>query len=162
MGRLTNSAPGCAVAGKQTTPAMLMASLDADLMALARFDPEVALDKLTIDHAGGRGEFSYSFGLSGVTATDAELPRLALLTTRGRARASMRVPMAWLRKLSQEGSARFEGTVPPPAALDAFVDHAVGEGYLVRDGDDVRSSIDFSAGNLTVNGKVVSGDGKRP
>lgn len=162
MGSLANAAPGCAPAGKEPTPAMLMESLDADLMALARFDPEVALDKLTIDHAGGHGEFSYSFGLSGVTAADAELPRLALLTTRGHAKASMRVPMAWLRKLSQESATRLEGRVPPPAALDAFIDQAVGDGYLVRDGDDVRSSIDFSAGNLTVNGKVLSGEGKRP
>ena len=162
LNRLANSAPGCAPAGKETTPAMLIESLDADLMALARFDPEIALDKLTIDHAGGHGEFSYSFGLSGVTAADAELPRLALLTTRGRAKASMRVPMAWLRKLSQEGSARLEGSVPPAAALDAFIDGAVGEGYLVRDGDDVRSSVDFSAGSLTVNGKALPGAGKPP
>ncbi len=162
MGRLANAAPGCAPAGRETTPTMMMESLDADLMALARFDPEVALDKLTIDHAGGRGEFSYSFGLVGVTAADAELPRLAMLATRGRAKASMRVPMAWLLKLSQEGATRLEGAVPPAAALEALIDQAVGNGYLVREGDDVRSSIDFSAGTLTVNGKVLSGEAKGP
>lgn len=131
-------------------------------MALARHNPEVALDKLGIDHGGRHGELSYSLALQGVTAADAQLPPMALLMTHGRARATMRMPVAWIRQLSQEGSSRMQGAVPGPEVVDAMVDSAVAEGYLVRDGDDVRSSVDVTAGVMTINGKALPSGGKRP
>lgn len=95
-----------------------MAQMQTDLMALAAFNPEFALDKLTVDCAGKRGEFSYALGL--------------------------------------------QSAVPAPAVVDAMVDQAVDSGHMVRDGDYVRSSLDFSAGTMTVNGTVVSGAGRGP
>ena len=153
---------GCEQPAASAAPAKLLGDLQADVMALARHNPEVALDKLVIDHGDRHGELSYSLALQGVTAADAQLPPMALLMTRGRARATMRMPVAWIRQLSQEGSSRMQGAVPGPEVVDAMVDSAVAEGYLVRDGDDVRSSVDFTAGVMTINGKALPSGGKRP
>ncbi len=136
--------------------------MQTDLMALAAFNPEFALDKLTVDYAGKRGEFPCALGLQGVTAADTGLPPMAMLMTRAHATSAMRLPVAWIRQLSQEGSARLQSAVPAPAVVDAMVDAAVDSGHMVRDGDYVTSSLDFSAGTMTVNGTVVSGAGKGP
>jgi uncharacterized protein YdgA (DUF945 family) len=157
--RMSSASAACD-GGKDASPAALMAQMQTDLMALAAFNPEFALDKLTVDYAGKRGEFSYALGLQGVTAADTRLPPMAMLMTRAHATAAMRLPVAWIRQLSQEGSTRLQGAVPAPAVVDAMVDQAVDSGHMVRDGDYVRSSLDFSAGTMTVNGKVVSGAGK--
>ena len=154
--------PGCKTTTTEATPAQLLGDLQADVTTLARYSPEVALDKLTIDHGGKRGEISYSLALVGVTAADEPLPMLALLMSRGRVKASMRMPLAWVRQLSQEGSSRMQGAVPGPEVVDAMVDNAVAEGYLLRDGDDIRSSVDFTAGVMTINGKTLPGPGKKP
>ncbi len=154
--------PGCKPPAADVTPAHLLNDLQGDVVALARYDPEVSLDKLGIDYGGKHGELSYSLALQGVTAADAELPTAALLMTRGRAKAKMRLPVAWIRQLSKEGSSRMRGAVPGPEVVDAMVDKAVTEGYLVRDGDDVSSSVDFTAGVMTVNGKALPASGKRP
>ena len=154
-----SSLPGCKPAAAPVAPARMLGEMQADLMAMARYNPEMALDKLTIDYAGKHAEISYSLALQGVTAADAALTPIALLMTRGHAKAAMRMPVAWIRQLSQEGASRMQGAVPGPEVVDAMIDKGVAEGYIVREGDDVKSSLDFAAGVATVNGKPLPAPG---
>jgi uncharacterized protein YdgA (DUF945 family) len=137
----------------------LQTKMQDDLIAMLRYNPEVSLDKLAVDSGGQRGEVSYGIGVEGVTEADAHLPIASMLMTHARAKASARLPIEWLRKLSQAGAARLHGTAPDPATVDVMLDQAQAQGYVVRDGDYVKSNVDFAKGVLTVNGKAVGPGG---
>ena len=46
-------------------------------------------------------------------------------------------------------------SVPDPSTLDVMLDNFQAQGYVVRDGDDVKSEMSFAKGAVTVNGKVL-------
>jgi hypothetical protein len=90
-----------------------------------------------------------------VTEAQAAQPLPALLMAHAHARAATRLPVSWLGKLSQAGASRLQGTVPDPAMVDALLEQAQAKGFIVRDGDYVKSDVAFAKGALTVNGKPL-------
>ena len=140
---------------KDAVAAQMLETLQGDVMALLQHNPEFALDKLTVDHAGQRGEFAYSVGTQGLTAADAQQPLMATLMKGARFTASMRVPVAWIRRAAAEGGSRLQGAVPPAELVDVMIQDAAAKGLVVRDGDFLASRIEYAAGVLTVNGKPL-------
>ena len=139
------------------TPDMsaLQAKIQGDLMTLLRHSPEMSIDRIAVESGGRTGELSYGFGVEGVTDAEASLPMPALLMAHARAHAATRLPVAWLRQLSQSSAAKLQGSVPDPSTLDVMLDNFQAQGYVVRDGDYVKSELSFAKGALTVNGKVL-------
>ena len=133
----------------------LQDKLKGDLIAMLRYSPAMSVDKLAVQSGGQTGEISYGFGVDGVTEADAQLPPVQLLMAHLNAKASARVPIEWLRKVSQSGAARLRGKAPDPAAFDLMLDQASAQGFLVRDSAYVKSSVVFTGGVLKVNGKVI-------
>ena len=155
---MSKANPGCDAAGKAAAdPAAMLAKLQADLAALLQFNPEFALDQLAVDYGGQRGELAYAVAMQGVTPSEAQTPLMLLLMQHGHATASARLPVAWIRQLSQASSARLQGTAPDPAMVDVMIDQMAAQGYLVRDGEFVKSSAEFAGGQLKVNGKSLGG-----
>ncbi len=157
METVTKEAYRCDGAEQAAALASLPGKIQADLMALLRHGPEVSLDRMAVVSGGLTGEFSYAVGVEGVTEADAAQPLPAVLLTRGYARAATRVPVAWLRSLSQAGASRLPGSVPDPAGVDAMLELGQAQGYLVRDGDYVKSEMSFAKGAMTVNGQPLGG-----
>jgi len=135
--------------------AALQAKIQGDLMTLLRHNPEMSIDRIAVESGGQTGELSYGFGVDGVSDADANLPMPALLVAHARAHAATRLPVAWLRQLSQTGAAKLQGSVPDPSTLDVMLDNFQTQGYVVRDGDYVKSEMSFAKGAVTVNGKVL-------
>jgi len=140
----------------------LQDKMKVDLVAMLRFGPEFSLDKLAVQSGGQTGEFSYGFGVEGVTEADAQLPAAALLMAHARAQASARFPIDWLRKMSMAGASRLQGKAADPAGFDLMLAQMQAQGYVVRDSDYVKSKVEFSNGVLKVNGKVVGPPGGVP
>lgn len=136
-------------------PQAMLAAMQADLMKLLPHDPEYALDKLAVEYGGKRGELSYAFGVKGVTEADAQLPPMALLMTKGQARADVKLPIAWIEQLLNQPPIRATGTAPEPEMLGAMIDQFAEQGYVVRDGEHVAASVRFAAGQLELNGKPL-------
>lgn len=156
MERVAGMSKDCNVAAKED-PARLLETMQADFMALLKHNPEIALDKLTIDHAGQRGELSYSAGVQGLSAVDAQQPLMVSLMQGARLTATMRVPVAWVRRVAAESASRLQGTATAPELVDVMIDDAVAKGFVVRDGEHVTSRVEFAAGELKVNGKALPG-----
>ena len=136
-------------------PQAMLAAMQADLMKLLPHDPEYALDKLAVEYGDQRGELSYAFGFKGVTEADAQLPPMALLMTKGQARADVKLPIAWIEQLLNQAPIRATGTAPEPEMLNAMIDQFAEQGYLVRDGVHVAASVRFGGGSLELNGKPL-------
>lgn len=162
MEKLTSAGADCGTAAKEAVAAQMLETLQADVMALLQHNPEFALDKLTVEHAGQRGEVAYSISVQGLTAADAQQPLMAALMRGARLTASMRLPVAWVRRAAAEGASRLQGTAPAPALVDVMVEEATAKGFVVRDGDYLTSRVEFAAGALTVNGKGLPMGGKPP
>jgi uncharacterized protein YdgA (DUF945 family) len=155
METFTKEVYRCDAAGKAPDLAALQAKVQGDLMAMLRHGPEVSIDRIAVESGGLTGELSYGFGVEGVTEGDAALPMPALLMAHGRAHAATRLPIAWLRRLSQTSAAQLQGRVPDPASLDVMLESAQAQGWVVRDGDYVKGELSFAKGALTVNGKAL-------
>lgn len=136
-------------------PQAMLAAMQADLMKLLPHDPEYALDKLAVEYGGKRGELSYAFGVKGVTEADAQLPPMALLMTKGQARADVKLPIVWIEQLLNQAPIRATGTAPEPEMLNAMIDQFADQGYVVRDAEHVAASVRFAGGTLELNGKPL-------
>lgn len=126
-----------------------------DLIALLRYSPAMAVDRLAIQSGGQTGEISYGLGIDGVSAADSQLAPAQLLMTHANAKASARLPIEWLRKISEVGASRLQGKPADPAAFDLMLEQARAQGWLLRDSEYVKSSVAFANGVLKVNGKVL-------
>jgi len=107
---------------------------------------------------GKRGELGYTASMAGVTDEDLQLPGTALLLKRGVLKANARLPMQWIEKLAATGAE--SGQTPPPETVALLVTQGEQSGFVKRDGDDVTAQVEFSDGNLKVNGKPLGGLGK--
>ena len=147
---------GCGKGGSKASQAAMQAlaeQLAPDLKAMAKYAPEAGIDKLLVEIDGKRAELGYSAGMAGVTDEDLQLPGTALMMKRGVLKAHARLPMKWLEKLAETGAE--SGQTPPPEMVAGLVEQGEQSGFVKRDGDDVTAQVEFSEGNLKVNGKPL-------
>ena len=153
---------GATACGMQqaVSPQVFLSQLQEDLAALLPFNPEYALDKLLIEADGKRAEFSYAVGIEGATAEDAKLPLPALARAKGRLRGEASLPLPWVeRAVMQFGGAPGQ---PADAAAQAEMVNVMlakmtADGFVVRDGDQLKAQFSLDKGQLLVNGKPVGG-----
>ena len=156
MDTLTREAYRCDGVNPTAALAGLQQKMQSDVAALLRHGPEVSLDRLAVQSGGLAGELSYAVGMEPTSEAQAAQPLPALLLAHGHARASVRLPVAWVQKLTQAGAARLQGSgAPGPASADAMLELAQAQGYVVREGDLLKSEASFAKGALTVNGKPL-------
>ena len=149
---------GCGKGGSKASQAAmqaLMEQLAPDLKAMAKYNPELGLDKMLVEIGGKRGEISYTAGMVGVTDEDLKDPGMALLMKRGVLKASVRLPMQWIEQIAATGAE--SGQTPPPEMVAGLVEQGEGMGFVKRDGTDITSQVEYSEGNLKVNGKPLGG-----
>ncbi|WP_161974577.1 YdgA family protein [Piscinibacter terrae] len=148
------------------SPQVLMGQMQQDFAALLPHNPEYALDKLAVEIDGKRGEMSYSVGVAGATAADAQLPLMALLMTKGQLRGEAKLPSLWVEKMLGRFGGGPQGAQADPAAqaemANVMITKFVNDGYLVKDGEMLASKISFEKGQLTVNGKAITPPGAPP
>jgi uncharacterized protein YdgA (DUF945 family) len=146
----------CDVPGRAQDPQQLLGAAQKDLVQLLVRSPEYGIDRLALDVDGKRGELSYSLGVDGVTDADLDTPAMALLSTRMAVKADARLPVIWLEQLAGFLAARSKkGEMPPPEAVNGVLDGLAAQGFVLRDGEYVKSSVRLAKGMLQVNGKVV-------
>lgn len=135
----------------ENDPAALLASLKATLHDFLPFDPEYALERLSLSVDGRAAELSWRLGLKGVTADDFDQPmRLA-----GKAAAGFdaKLPRPWLEALMTQA-----GPLSPTVDLDRISGLLVqGQrmGLLTVEADAVSTTVRLAGGNLEVNGRSV-------
>ncbi|RUR67249.1 DUF945 family protein [Variovorax guangxiensis] len=154
----SSAASGCGKGGSKASQAAMQAlaeQLTPDLKAMAKYAPEAGIDKLVVEIDGKRAELGYSAGMAGVTDEDLQLPGTALMMKRGVLKAHARLPMKWLEKLAETGAE--SGQTPPPEMVAGLVEQGEQSGFVKRDGDDVTTQVEFSEGNLKVNGQPLGG-----
>ncbi|WP_253820046.1 YdgA family protein [Variovorax paradoxus] len=157
----SSAANGCGKGGSKASQAAMSAlveQLSPDLKAMAKYGPEAGIDKVLVEIDGKRGELGYTASMAGVTDEDLQLPGTALLLKRGVLKANARLPMQWIEKLAATGAE--SGQTPPPETVALLVTQGEQSGFVKRDGDDVTAQVEFSDGNLKVNGKPLGGLGK--
>jgi len=128
------------------------AELLAGMKELLPYNPEYSVDKIAVTFAGQEGMLAYSVGANGVTGEDLQQPDMHFLPAKIIAKASVRLPIAWLKKIVTETN---PGKELPQAAVDAAIGDMVNTGYVVREGDFLTSAALFEHGQLTVNGTPV-------
>jgi uncharacterized protein YdgA (DUF945 family) len=138
-----------------------------DGFALLTHDPEYSVGPIAVELAGKRAELSYSVGMRGVTLNDKLVPFVALLQQKSVARADVKADLALVdeflklaNKFGGLGPAGAQQGALPPGTPDpnaimarAMIEGFVAQGYLVREGESVRASIESVAGALKLNGK---------
>lgn len=126
----------------------------AALTALLPYDPEMSLDKLSMEVDGQAGELSYQMGTQGVTADDAASPDLrTVLFSKAYANGQAKLPMAWIEKLVIDATP--ERQTQDRAMFDAMLSQVIDSGYVIREGDVLRSEFKLDKGQLLVNGKAI-------
>lgn len=156
MSALVQNAFSCDPAAREAASQDMLAGLQAELANLLPHNPEYALDKLAVEMDGKRGELSYSFGVQGVTPEDLQLPPQALLMTKGVLKADLKLPVAWIELVSSSVSERAGESVPPPEMVNVMLDQFAAQGFVVRDGEHVSSSLRYAGQTgLQVNGKPL-------
>ncbi|MEJ2803974.1 DUF945 family protein [Comamonadaceae bacterium PP-2] len=127
-----------------------------NLSALLAYNPEYALDTLTVEIDGQQGELSYKLGMPGITPQEQDVPLSLLAMSRLRLDATASVPTSWVEWMARE-SALDDGGTLTPAGARALIEELVRQGLAVRDGERLRSTVLFDKGRLEVNGKPLKG-----
>lgn len=152
---------------KRASPLAQIDTLMKDGLELLKHNPQYGLDKLGVVLDGKDAELSYSVGTEGVSSADMMLGAPIMLMTKGVVHASLKVHTGLIEravneagKLAQDpkiaaqaGNLMPGGAAPNMVMVNAMIDQAASEGFVVRQGDYVSASADFKAGQLTVNGK---------
>ena len=144
-------------------PLAALPELADTAFALLPHDPEYGVGPIAIELAGKRAEVSYRVGTRGITLKDKSVPMAALLAQKAVARADAKAHLGLIDEVAKiagkaltggSGAQPLPGTPDPTALMArAMVDKAVSEGFLVREGDFVRGTIESVAGELKLNGK---------
>ena len=130
------------------------AAMLAGMAQLLPYNPEYSVDKVAVSYEGKEGTLAYSVAANGMTAQDLQTPDRNNLLGKITAKASGKVPLAWLEKIAAEsGKDRELSPQETQQQLDSAIDSLVKEGYIIREGDFISSSAQFEHGQLTINGK---------
>ena len=134
----------------------MLQDLQQSLLQMLPHNPEYALDKLVVEFGGKRGEFSSAVGVQGVTAEDLKQPLPMLLMEKAVVKTELKLPVAWIEMMAGEASAQSSGKLPPPEMVSVMLDQYAAQGFIVRDGEHLKSSLRYARGELLVNGKPLS------
>jgi|GEM_PF-1326792 len=118
-------------------------------------NPEYSLDKIAITYEGREGTLSYSVAASGITSEDLQQPNMPSLLNKAIAKASVKVPVAWLEKIAAENKSGQQ-------LLDMMLGNLIKAGYIAREGDFITSAALLEHGQLTLNGKPLDGSALLP
>lgn len=133
------------------------AIMRSHLSALLAYNPEYALDKLSLDIDGQHGEASYRLSMPGVTPEEQDVPLSLLAVSRLKLEASASMPVSWLEWMARE-SALDDGGNLTPAGAKALLDELVQQRLVVRDGPHrIKTQVRYDKGRLEVNGKPLRG-----
>jgi uncharacterized protein YdgA (DUF945 family) len=139
------------------------AAMLAALAQLLPYDPEYSMDKIAVSVGGQEGTLAYSLAAHGMTAQDLQGGDPRQLVGKITAKASGKVPVAWLEGIGAAMMSERSGGASPQQVqelvhnqLGGIIDELAGQGYVTREGDALSSSAQFEQGKLTVNGKPLS------
>jgi uncharacterized protein YdgA (DUF945 family) len=152
-----------ATCGKSPDTARLMASpeVQAAVLKMLSANPEFSLDRLALAVGGKRAELRYAIGVDGFTAADAKVPLMAGLMKYGYGNLRVNLPEDWVRRsmvyvAQQSGQARQASGAGDQAALvELMLGKVIDQGYVLREGDMLRSEIAVKSGRATINGKPL-------
>lgn len=158
----------CDPNGGPQDPSEMLAKMEGDLIAFLSHDPEYSVGPIALEIGGKRAELSYRLGTKGISAQDQGQPLPALLLSKsvGHAEAAVDLPLIDLiaqRLLGQTGLQQASAQLPAaanPAATAimarAMIEGFVSQGYLTRDGERVKATLDTQGENVLLNGKPFS------
>lgn len=124
--------------------------LQKDLLALLPYNPGMRLDKLLVEVDGKQADMSVALDMQGVAA-DTQALSIPLLMKHAVAAADFKLPVAWTQPMAARAGFG-DGNVE---MVDVMLQDAATKGFLVRDGDDIKSSLKFDKGQLILNGKSM-------
>lgn len=150
---LMDSSFSCDDAKAEPDPMAVLQAMQASLAQMLPYNPEYSLDKLAVEMGGKRGELSYGIAVAGVTEEDLKLPAPALLLTKSELKADVKLPVAWIEQLLAAMPA--QAAAPQPELVDTMIEQFAAQGFVVRDGEFVSSSLRFKNGQAEVNGKPL-------
>ena len=132
-------------------PAALFAPLAGPAMTLLAHDPEFSIDRISFTSPHGTAALSAEVSLKGVQPD--ELSNPLMLLAKLRASADLSVPQGLLLAFASNEAEDPEEADLAAAQLQQQLELLEAQGYLQRQGDQVKTSAAFSQGQLTVNGR---------
>jgi len=129
----------------------MIEQIQKDLVAMLPHNPGVRLDKLEIEVDGKKAEMSAALDVQGITAADTQPLSIPLLMENGSLAVDLKLPVTWLQQIV---TSRGGPTIDAEMA-NLMLQDITTKGFVVRDGDDIKSSVKFSKGQLVLNGKPV-------
>lgn len=132
-------------------PAALFAPLAGPAMTLLAHDPEFSIDRISFTSPHGTAALSAEVSLKGVQPD--ELSNPLMLLAKLRASADLSVPQGLLLAFASNEAEDPEEADFAAAQLQQQLELLEAQGYLQRQGDQVKTSAAFSQGQLTVNGR---------
>lgn len=163
---------------RSAQPAQASAQMQATMLeafkkhggALLKNEPVIEIEKLRIGTEREYLSLNANVRFAGVT--DADIANPALLIPKLNARAEVVLTEAMLTRIASKAPAPRAPAIPGsepvagagmPAGNDtllmvnAQLDNAVAQGYVIRGGGTLKSTITFADGKLSVNGRAVEG-----
>lgn len=132
-------------------PAALFAPLAGPAMTLLAHDPEFSIDRISFTSPHGTAALSAEVSLKGVQPD--ELSNPLMLIAKLRASAEVSVPQGLILEFAGNQAEDPEEADFAAAQLQQQLAVLEAQGYLQRQGDQVKTSAAFAQGQLTVNGR---------
>jgi len=124
------------------------AALQAALLRMLPHNPEFALDKLTLSHAGRHAQLSYAAAVDGVTEAELRGAVAPVLRAKASLRLDLRVPALWFDQALPAAASQRSGAPSPVESL-------LQQGLLVRDGEMLSAQLRLMHGALSLNGRPM-------
>ncbi|MEY4560972.1 MAG: hypothetical protein RLZZ618_249 [Pseudomonadota bacterium] len=169
MGTIMSKGLSCDKGNEADVDEIIKTEMLAAMTTLLQYNPEYALDKLAIEIGGKRAELAYNLAIRGVTPADAATPAEELFKTKGFLSASVNVQKSLIEEIIKKVVAMKtpqDGTAIDPEAakqeqammmsmVDGGIAQGVAQGFIKVEGDAVKASAKYEAGQLTLNDKVI-------
>jgi len=133
-------------------------ALQKALLQLLPHNPEYALDRFVVQHAGKQASLSYSAAVNGITEAELRGAIAPALMAKSTFRLDLSVPAAWFEQMAAGLPAGPGGAAPPAGMVDGLVQ----QGIVRRDGEMLAVSAQFAQGSLQVNGRPIPLPGSPP
>lgn len=127
------------------------AALQKALLQLLPHNPEYALDRFVVQHAGKQASLAYSAAVNGITEAELRAAIAPALMAKSTFRLDASVPAAWLEQMAAGLPAAGPGGATPAVVIDGLVQ----QGFVQRDGEMLAVSARFAQGSLQVNGRPI-------